>query len=116
VLEQLGVDLCERQVAERGPDVLLDLAEVSGPRGEVELDDLQPTVEQLRERGGGPGLPALVDLAQQLDPHALRLGPRLGGLLQGVPKSRDFAAPPELPGAMVVSGLRQLAPVVIAAD
>jgi hypothetical protein len=25
------------------------------------------------------------DLAQQLVPHALRLGPRLGGLLQGVP-------------------------------
>jgi hypothetical protein len=52
---------------------------------DVELDDLQPPVDQHAQRRFGPRLPALVDLAQQLDPHALRLGPRLGGLLQGVP-------------------------------
>jgi hypothetical protein len=85
VLERLGVDLCERQVAERGPDVLLDLADVAGPCGEVELDDLQPPVDQHAQRRLGPRLPALVDLAQQLDPHALRLAARRGGLLQGVP-------------------------------
>ena len=84
VLEQLGVDLCDRQVSERGPDVLLDLAEVAGARREVELDDLKPPVEQLRERGGGPGLPALVDLVEQPDPGSLCLGRRVDDLAEVV--------------------------------
>jgi hypothetical protein len=84
-LQQLGVHLRQLDVPERRPDVRLDLGPVAVDGAFLDVGDLEPPVDQHAERRLGPGLPALVDLAQQLDPHALRLGPRLGGSLQGVP-------------------------------
>jgi hypothetical protein len=62
------------------PDVGLDLEPVAVQRALLDADDLDPPIDQHAERRLEPRLPALVDLAEQLDPHAVWLGPRLGGL------------------------------------
>jgi hypothetical protein len=61
-------------------------------------------------------VPAVAACAAGADEAPHRSGEEPRGPAAAYHESRDFAAPPELPGAMVVSGLRQLAPAVIAAD
>jgi hypothetical protein len=55
-LKSLDIEPTDLRGTDRGPDVLLDLADVALPGGRVELDDLQVPVEQLVDGGAGAGL------------------------------------------------------------
>ena len=52
-LDGLGVEPADLQGADRGADVLFDLADVALPGRGLQLDDVQVPVQRLVDRGAG---------------------------------------------------------------
>jgi hypothetical protein len=78
-VDHLGIEPRDGESADGRPYVLLDLAEVPDPRSAFELDDVEPSIEQLVDRRACPRIAALVDLVQQLRQDLLGLAFRLTG-------------------------------------
>jgi hypothetical protein len=92
VLDGLGAHASDLQPSDGRADVLLDLPDVAGARGLLDVDDFQPAVEQLVDGRLGRGAAALIDLVQQLRDDLLRLA--FGLALRGT--GLDGLAEPDL--------------------
>jgi hypothetical protein len=88
-LEHLGVHLGEREVAEGGPNVGLDLGPVAVSGAGLDVGDLQPPVQQHADGGLGARLSALVDLVQQPGADPLGLPGVCGRLSEVVVPARE---------------------------
>jgi hypothetical protein len=64
-VDRLGLDPAKLQPADRRPDVILDLADVAGAGLPLDVEHLQPPVQQLVDRGLRPRAALLVDLVEQ---------------------------------------------------
>ena len=64
-LQRFGVHLRDRKGAQQRPDVLIDLRDVAPTCRDVHVGDLEPTVEELVDRGARAGIAPLVYLRQQ---------------------------------------------------
>ncbi len=73
-VEQVAVELAQRQPAEGWTQVYPDDALVPSARGRLDVERLEVAVKQLVDRGAGLGLPLLVDLVQQSRPNPFGLG------------------------------------------
>jgi hypothetical protein len=82
-LQGLGIEPADLQGADRGADVLVDLADVTLPGGRLQLDHFEVAVEELVDcRRAGTGAAVLVDLGEQLDPDTLGLTAGADGLAE----------------------------------
>src|SRR5207244_12805490 len=78
--QRLGVESRDRGGTEYRPDVAVELADVVDAGRLVQLDDIEPPVQKLVERGLRPWVPLLVHLVEEPRPYLLRL---LGGRWPG---------------------------------
>ena len=72
-VQGLDVEPGQRQRSEQRPDVLADVAVVAPSGRRVDVEDLEPLVEQLADGGPGARIALLVDLVQQPGADLLRL-------------------------------------------
>jgi hypothetical protein len=73
-LQHLGVDSAGREVPERGAHVLVQSLDVVLPGRRLQVGDLQPSIEELVQRGIRLWLAVLIDLGQEPGEGALGVG------------------------------------------
>src|ERR1700754_2006024 len=88
-LKNLRVEPTDLQAPENGPDVLTDLPLVPLPRTGLHVDDVEPPLKQLVDRGRRTRVPLLVHLVQETGANLLRLSPRRGDVREVQPTLRD---------------------------
>lgn len=64
----LSVQAADWQLAQQRPDVLVQLLDVPLPGRRLDVEHLEPAVEQLVDGRSGPRVAALVDLGQEAGP------------------------------------------------
>ena len=61
-VQSFDVEPSPREGSERGPDVVADVALISPSGRRIDIEDLNPSVEQLADGGSGARIALLVDL------------------------------------------------------
>lgn len=70
-IERLAGEVCDRVLAQQRADVLADGDLVPGPRGPLRVQEFEVAIHELTDRRPRPGIPPLLDLAQQTDARFL---------------------------------------------